>query len=430
MNLSPVFFAALMSIAPFTAAAQGIPPDSTINNVNSIAIQGGYIWCATYSGILRVDTNTMNYIRYTKNDGLVDNLVYKVKIAPDGVIWACSQNGIVRFDGAKWNVVPVPRAHYYAGAWDMAFGADGSVWLARIDSIAVYRKDSFFSWSTDAISKYSSVQSIAVGPDSTVWAATTSGLFRFRNDTWERLYPQFPGLNVSMEVVTVGTDGSIWCGMSIGGLCRFKDDTWSLFTGQNGMKVGFVESIGFDSGGGVWVSGVSLAIGGGPLSGGMYRYDGSNWTEMTHFVNPNVLHLSTIAENSPGNIWTGTSERGLLCWTGGKLMGYFFSAPDDIVTHAGESPEEFTAIGNHPNPFNSSTLLTFTLPEPGGATLAIHDITGRKVRTFVLGFLPAGEHTVAWDGRDGSGKALASGCYFALLRHGAMSAYHRMLLVK
>jgi flagellar hook assembly protein FlgD len=34
------------------------------------------------------------------------------------------------------------------------------------------------------------------------------------------------------------------------------------------------------------------------------------------------------------------------------------------------------------------------------------------VRTLAGGGLPAGEHTVVWDGRDDSGRSLSTGVYF------------------
>ena len=70
---------------------------------------------------------------------------------------------------------------------------------------------------------------------------------------------------------------------------------------------------------------------------------------------------------------------------------------------------------NRPNPFNPRTTLTLALPQAGRATLAVYDARGRRVATLLDGELPAGEREVAWDGRDGAGRAAAAGVYYVRL---------------
>jgi hypothetical protein len=67
---------------------------------------------------------------------------------------------------------------------------------------------------------------------------------------------------------------------------------------------------------------------------------------------------------------------------------------------------------NHPNPFNPSTTLQFSLSRDSQVRLTVHDLKGRAVRTLVAGDRPAGDHSVVWDGRDDGGEAVGSGVYF------------------
>ena len=79
-----------------------------------------------------------------------------------------------------------------------------------------------------------------------------------------------------------------------------------------------------------------------------------------------------------------------------------------------------------PNPFNPRTTLGFTLARSGQVRLAIHDVRGALVRTLLAEWREAGPHTVAWDGRDDRGRAVAGGTYLTRLtapdvvRHGKM----------
>jgi hypothetical protein len=113
-----------------------------------------------------------------------------------------------------------------------------------------------------------------------------------------------------------------------------------------------------------------------------------------------------------------------------KDVSSFASDPDGQVSVADDAPKGFALTGNHPNPFNPSTTISFTLPSSGAARLSIYDVTGRKVRDLVSSVLPAGAHEMVWDGRDDSGKTVSSGTYLARLKMGGFTASHRMTLVK
>ena len=72
-----------------------------------------------------------------------------------------------------------------------------------------------------------------------------------------------------------------------------------------------------------------------------------------------------------------------------------------------------------PNPFATSTDLSFTLTKSGSVELAIYSVDGRRVATLEDGGLAAGTHRVTWSGTDASGRAVRPGVYFARLRSAA-----------
>ncbi len=56
----------------------------------------------------------------------------------------------------------------------------------------------------------------------------------------------------------------------------------------------------------------------------------------------------------------------------------------------GSLPTEFAITGVHPNPFNASTVVTYTVPKPGTVALSLYDLSGREVAVLSDGFSPAG----------------------------------------
>jgi len=93
-------------------------------------------------------------------------------------------------------------------------------------------------------------------------------------------------------------------------------------------------------------------------------------------------------------------------------------------------PHEFSTSRNYPNPFNPSTTISYTLPQAGKVTLKIFDIRGREVAALVNMEMPAGIHTVAWNGTDGLGINVTSGIYFYRIRFNNQVLTGKMILVR
>ncbi len=82
-----------------------------------------------------------------------------------------------------------------------------------------------------------------------------------------------------------------------------------------------------------------------------------------------------------------------------------------------------------PNPFNARVRLAVDGVPDGEVTVTLHDLAGRRVctlRTAARG----GRALLAWDGTDDTGRALASGAYFARVSGPGGPAVTRLSLVK
>ena len=86
---------------------------------------------------------------------------------------------------------------------------------------------------------------------------------------------------------------------------------------------------------------------------------------------------------------------------------------------------------NIPNPFNPRTAIRFHVAPPGARiTLTLYDATGRHVRTLADGMHGEGTYVEWWDGRDGTGNAVASGVYICRLKAGPATLTRKLVLVR
>jgi hypothetical protein len=101
-----------------------------------------------------------------------------------------------------------------------------------------------------------------------------------------------------------------------------------------------------------------------------------------------------------------------------------------LEEHTAVLPQAFALDQNYPNPFNSATTLRFALPQSRDVELAVYNLAGQQVATLVQGWRQAGVYTVRWDGRDGSGRALASGVYLYRLEAGNEVQTRKLVLLQ
>jgi hypothetical protein len=96
------------------------------------------------------------------------------------------------------------------------------------------------------------------------------------------------------------------------------------------------------------------------------------------------------------------------------------------VENPGEiTPTEFDLVQNHPNPFNPSTTITYSLANEEHVSLKVYDIMGREVAELVNEDQAAGTYSLHFDA-----SSLASGMYFYEISAGNFVATKKMVLLK
>ena len=98
---------------------------------------------------------------------------------------------------------------------------------------------------------------------------------------------------------------------------------------------------------------------------------------------------------------------------------------------------EVTLSQNYPNPFvyqegsrSSLTEIPFYLSVGREVTLTIYNIRGQQVRTLYKGMMPAGQHSIGWNGLNDQNRSVGSGVYFYRLECGDKVITRKMLLVR
>lgn len=132
--------------------------------INSLVSDNNYLWAGTSDqGLLRIDKRSGETVIYTmSNSGLTENCINALAIDKDGVLLiGTSQNGIIRFNGARWERITGLSNNYIRG--------------------------------------------LTVDNQGGIWAYTQStGIIRYTTGTWQPVVNRFAGM------LTSNPDGNVW----------------------------------------------------------------------------------------------------------------------------------------------------------------------------------------------------------------------------
>jgi hypothetical protein len=86
---------------------------------------------------------------------------------------------------------------------------------------------------------------------------------------------------------------------------------------------------------------------------------------------------------------------------------------------------------NHPNPFNPTTTIEYSIAQPGHVSLKVYNVAGQLVRTLVDEVQsPDTIQPVTWDGLNNGGKRVSSGVYFYRINARGFTQTKKMVLLK
>jgi hypothetical protein len=237
----------------------------------------------------------------------------------------------------------------------------------------------------------------------------------------------------------IGIDGK--------GIIEFDGANWKTnFAEDEYLKTIFptmLQSLNVDKDGNIWVLGWSAVA----------KFDGEKWTverlELIDSDIPIYTAFNCMVQDKNGYYWFGhqlglsgyngttwnnfyglgyevksilVDKEGFL-WLSTEFGIWKYKLNTDIKTEDNKPYQ--IEISNYPNPFNPITTISYSIANPGHASLSVYNIAGQKVATLVNGNMSLGNHSVSF-----SGSNLASGVYFYRFEAGKFNKTGKMLLVK
>ena len=107
-----------------------------------------------------------------------------------------------------------------------------------------------------------------------------------------------------------------------------------------------------------------------------------------------------------------------------------WSVIDKVTINMKRVPLRTELTGMHPNPFNPSTRICFSVDRSQEVLVSIYDVRGRHMVDLAREVFAPGSHELVWRGEDAQGRRLSSGTYFVRLTTDTQVDVRKIMMLK
>jgi len=176
------------------------------------------LWVSTRNGLYLYKKDKKKF--FNKNNGLLDDTVFKVLEAPDGKIIALTDNGISEYDGEKFKV-PEKYGSLLGYSVRSIFFDQDKIWVATLgNGLFLYENNNWEKITEDDGFPSDNLWSIAKDDLGFLWIGSNKGIIMYAKG-YSCLYNTNDGLKgdeATLSGILKTRDGNIWFGITNGAL--------------------------------------------------------------------------------------------------------------------------------------------------------------------------------------------------------------------
>ena len=236
--------------------------------------------------------------RWGLEQGLPQISVQTIAQTPDGYIWLGTQEGLVRFDGARMRVYDQTNTPVFIKSYihHLLVDSQQTLWIATKLGIYAYRDGVFSSLSGLDGAPSGRVFQSCEAADGSVWFATDSGAYRLHEQRFQRFTTQDGLPDDLIRVILRDRDDRLWLGAE-NGLVMMDGGEPIIFNRDSGLNGDRIYALYQSSDHRIWI---------GTDKGLSFFEDGrfKNYTEEDGLTANDVLALT---QDRDGVLWVGTS---------------------------------------------------------------------------------------------------------------------------
>jgi hypothetical protein len=103
---------------------------------------------------------------------------------------------------------------------------------------------------------------------------------------------------------------------------------------------------------------------------------------------------------------------------------YFYSSVTEVDTYY-EDNIPLGILKNYPNPFNSGTTISYSIPQQGFVSIRIYSPSGKLIKTLINEIQPPGQYEIIFIPHN-----MPAGIYFYTLQNNNLILSNKMILIR
>ncbi|GAA4272937.1 two-component regulator propeller domain-containing protein [Aquimarina gracilis] len=261
----------------------------------------GNIWFGSSDGIIKYDplinpnigstnflTERTGFIKFTKEDGLIDNDVWSLAIDNKGTLWVGTLEGVDTFDGTSFCTFPIPESEPDTSrgvtsakiVHSIIQDSKGNIWFGTNGGAYIYdpsNKQKVEKITLTHISKEdglcgNTVNDILEDRSGNIWFATHhKGVCFWDGTSFTHITNKVSIKGGESWSLYEDKSGTIWFPIEHAGIYSYDGKSFNNFYKKDGLELSTVHSVIEDNSGIFWFGGF----------GGLYRYDGKSFVNVT-----------------------------------------------------------------------------------------------------------------------------------------------------
>lgn len=259
----------------------------------------GFLWIGTDEGLVRFDGARFVPFSRVNAPAFTNTGVRCLADTADGALWiGTSQPGLFRFQGGGFSHFGPDQGLPDTPIRRLFRDREGVLWAApEVGSLLRLEGARFQPVACDAA--HLQIRALAQGPDGTLWVGSAdSGLWRLHGGRLV-LSALAPG---EISALDVTPDGQVWVGTRTGGLLTLHQGRLEPPTWARALPPAAILTLLADREGSLWI---------GTDRAGLFRHSPGGDLERPPWEATGPWAVLSLLEDSSGALWVGTENRGL-----------------------------------------------------------------------------------------------------------------------
>jgi len=354
---------------------------SSINSI--LQSRNGYIWLATYYGLVRFDGVRFTVFDTTTTPAIQANRVRALVEDSDGIVWIATTKGLTQLRDGVFRIFPLDDRFADDQILTVASGTDGEIWFATANEGLCRIK--YGKVETVGL-RGQNIRTIQTAANGIVWIGTDQGLHRYQSGQFS-VYTKKDAL--PFQIVTAiyeDREGTLWIG-SLEGLARMRDGKFQLISNEPSVRATHVWAIAGDRDGNLWIA---------TFGKGLTRYTKGVFTNFAGRHGLSSEMVSALFEDREGNLWIGTNGGGLNRFRDVTFTTYTVrdGLPSNIVSPIWGKEDGSVWLGTNGgglSHYQNGTFTNYTVRE-GLTDNAIWSLAGARDGSLWVGTFSGGLH--------------------------------------